>query len=68
MRIRFIADILVKEPKPGTGKRTIEFEYEKDLKEERSIGDMIDSIRDVLEKHLAYKEKDLTVKKISIIN
>ncbi len=64
MRIKFVADILVKEPKPGAGKRTIELEFEKELKEERTINGIMDSIRDVLELHWGYKEKDIVVKKI----
>jgi len=67
MRVKFVANILVKEPKPGTGRRTVELELEKDLGEERTINDIMDSIRDVLEKDWGYKEKDLNVKKISII-
>ena len=67
VRIKFVVDILVKEPKPGTGKRTVELEFEKELKEERTINGIMDSIRDVLEKDWGYKEKDLHVKKISMI-
>lgn len=67
MRIKFVVDILVKEPKPGTGRRTVELEFEKDLGEERTINDIMDSIRDVLENHWGYEEKDLKVKKISMI-
>ena len=67
MRIKFVVDILAKEPKPGTGKRTVELEFEKELKEERTINGIMDSIRDTLELHWGYEEKDLKVKKISMI-
>ena len=67
MRIKFVADIFVKEPKPKTGRTTIELEFEKELKEERTINGIMDSIRDTLELHWGYEEKDLHVKKISMI-
>jgi len=67
MRIKFIADILVKEPKPGSGMRTVELEFEKNLETERTIDDIIDNTRDILEQHWSYKGKDLRIKKISII-
>ena len=69
MRIRFLAEIQVKEVPPGSGKRTIDFEYEyamsKDLFKD-NLDDIINNIRTIMNK-LEFREKDIILlKKISI--
>ncbi len=69
MRIRFLVEIQTKEVPPGSGKRTIDFEYEyavcKNLFK-NSLNDIINNIRTILNK-LEFKEKDIILlKKISI--
>lgn len=69
MRIRFLVEIQTKEVPPGSGNRTIDFEYEyaesKDLFKD-SLDDIINNIRTILNK-LEFKEKDIILlKKISI--
>lgn len=76
MRIRFLVEIQTKEVPPGSGKRTIDFEYEyavskdefavnKDLSKD-SLDDIINNIRTILNK-FEFKEKDkILLKKISI--
>jgi len=68
MRIKFIATVFVKQPKPATGRKEIELEYEKNLKEEKSLDDIMDGARDVLVKNWGYKENQINIKKISIID
>ena len=68
MRIKFIADVHIKESEPGIEMRMIELEYEKELEEQKSLDDIVKNARDILEKHWRYKEKKLDVKKISIID
>ena len=61
MRIRFLAEIQVKEVPPGSGKRTIDFEYEyamsKDLFKD-NLDDIINNIRTIMNK-LEFREKDI---------
>ncbi len=76
MRIRFLVEIQTKEVPPGSGKRTIDFEYEyavskdeyvvgKDLFK-NSVDDIINNIRTIMNK-LEFREKDIILlKKISI--
>ena len=68
MRIKFVADILIKPLDPGIEMRMIELEYEKKLEEQKSLDDIADNALDILKKHWNYEEKMFVLKKISIID
>lgn len=68
MRIKFVADVLIKPLDPGIEMRKIELEYEKELEEQKSLDDIADNAKDILEKHWNYTEKTFDLKKISIID
>lgn len=68
MRIKFVADILIKPLDPDIEMRTIELEYEKELEEQKSLDDIADNALDILKKHWNYEEKKFCLKKISIID
>lgn len=68
MRIKFVADILIKPLDPDIEMRKIELEYEKKLEEQKSLDDIADNALDILKKHWNYEEKMFVLKKISIID